>query len=124
MNEETNNWLEANQAYLMARLQSLRLLLERHVERSDRKPEDVNGLEAGERGNRNSTRRRVRLMKPAARLRRLRRWIISAMPVRSPGSNVTCCCYARALSWMAILQLCALRPRAIRGVLMRLSVWR
>jgi hypothetical protein len=48
MNEETNNWLEANQAYLMARLQSLRLLLERHVERSDRKPEDVNGLEAGE----------------------------------------------------------------------------
>lgn len=48
MNEETNNWLEGNQAYLMARLQSLRLLLERHIERSDRKPEEVNGLEAGE----------------------------------------------------------------------------
>jgi len=48
MNEETNNWLEANQAYLMARLQSLRLLLERHVERGDRKPDDVNGSETVE----------------------------------------------------------------------------
>lgn len=48
MNEETNNWLEGNQKYLMARLQSLRLLLERHVERADRKPEEVNGSEADE----------------------------------------------------------------------------